>query len=118
MPDWSTDVNIYLLTWRKSDEVDGKVKREESEVRQEDTFVFEGGGSNFLFVKGSIVGTICTFSCSDADSQCFSCTKREEMENDFSELTSRLTAALNLAREPVMSYYLTRNSLEEAFIAL
>ncbi|KAL9094198.1 MAG: hypothetical protein Q9165_003613 [Trypethelium subeluteriae] len=116
VPDWSTDVQVYLFPWRKSDgpkSPDGTETN--TETPQEQNPVFQDGGSKHLFVKGSIVGTITHSAILMQDYDAGQFATREDIERDFVRLSSNFQAALEVAKGHLKPYYKTDGALEEAF---
>ena len=113
VPDWSADIDIYLLPWRKCGEMNST--ESDSKVSQRQNDVFQDGGSNFLFVKGMIVGTIAHLAPLTQDYDDVSLAKWKGAEEDFVQLSSKLQAASKLAQEHVAPCFETEHTMKEAF---
>lgn len=118
VPDWSTDVQVYVLPWRNVDEPTALVRKEDSSKPKIQSRVFQDAGSRFLLVKGAIVGCITYVAPLTSDLDPASCTTHEQIEKDIEQLSMSYQNALKLASTHLGSNYETENALEKAFCSI
>ena len=107
VPDWSTDVQVYLLPWLKRDKpVDTGIEKDSKNAQPKER-IFHDGGPQFLFIKGLMVDTIAHSTILTQDYDAIKCVEHDELEKDFVQVSTNFQKALELAREHAKSYQTT-----------
>lgn len=115
VPDWSTDVRIYVLPWFKEIANSETNQDEETNDDEKPTSVIKDGGSTFLFVKGFVVGKIAHMALLSQDSPANLSGSKEEVEKDFVWHSSNFQSAVELARRHIQSEDQSDEAFEETF---
>jgi Heterokaryon incompatibility protein (HET) len=121
VPDWSTDVDTYVLPhcdpsrpgnskYTKAHDKESRGKVNEETVRD--------GGLNFLYVKGAIIGKVMYLSTLSENVKGSSADVFEDARQDFKLQYFKYDTARALARQHAQCLYPTQEGLDNAFLRI